>query len=57
MAVVPEHEHADISYLLGILTGKVSSIEKLLYALVGIGGGILIALIGGIVALIWRLGG
>ena len=57
MAVVPEHDHADISYLLGILTGKVSSIEKLLYALVGIGGGILIALIGGIVALIWRLGG
>ena len=57
MAVVSEHDHADISYLLGILTGKVSSIEKLLYALVGIGGGILIALIGGIVALIWRLGG
>ena len=57
MAAIPEHEHADISYLLGLLTGKVSSIEKLLYALVGIGGAILVALVGGIVALLWRIGG
>ena len=39
MAVVPEqHERADISYSLGSLTGKVSSIEKLLYTRVDIGG-------------------
>ena len=57
MAVVPEREHADISYLLGLLTGKVSSIEKVLYTLVGIGGAILVAVIGGIIALLWRLGG
>lgn len=57
MAAVSEHEHADTSYLLGLLTGKVSSIEKLLYALVGIGGAILIAVVSGIVALLWRLGG
>ena len=42
---------------MNLLIKRVSKIEKLLYALLGIGGGILIALIGGIVALIWRLGG
>ena len=57
MAVVSEHEHADIAYSMGLLTGKVSSIEKLLYTLVGIGGAMLVAVIGGIVALVWRLGG
>lgn len=57
MAVVPEHERADIAYSMGLLTGKVSSIEKLLYTLVGIGGAMLVAVIGGIVALVWRLGG
>ena len=40
-----------------LLIGKVSKIEKLIYALLGIGGGILVAVIGGIVALVWRLGG
>ena len=58
MTAAPEqHEHADISYSLGLLTGKVSSIEKLFYTLVGIGGAILVAVIGGIIALVWRLGG
>ncbi len=57
MAAVPEqHEHAHISYSLGSLMGKVSSIERLLYTLVGIGGAILVAVIGGIIALVWRLG-
>ena len=57
MTAAPEqHEHAGISYSLGLLTGKVSSIEKLLYTLVGIGGAILVAVIGGIIALVWRLG-
>ena len=57
MTAAPEqHERADISYSLGLLTGKVSSIEKLLYTLVGFGGAILVAVIGGIIALVWRLG-
>ena len=42
---------------MNLLIGKVSSIEKLLYTLVGIGGAMLVAVIGGIVVLVWRLGG
>ena len=41
---------------INLLLEKAGKIEKLLYALVGIGGGILVALVGGIVALVWRLG-
>ena len=57
VAVPKQHEHADISHSLGLLTGKVSSIAKLLYTLIGIGGAMLVAVVGGIVALVLRLGG
>ena len=42
---------------MNLLIEKAGKIEKLLYALVGIGGAILIAVVSGIVALLWRLGG
>lgn len=41
---------------MNLLIEKAGKIEKLLYALVGIGGGILVALISSIAALVWRLG-
>ena len=38
---------------MNLLIEKAGKIEKLLYALVGIGGAILIAVVSGIVALLW----
>ena len=57
MTMLELNSRGGTSYTLGLLTRKISSIENLLYALVGIGGAILVAVVGGIVELVWRLGG
>lgn len=49
--------YIDTLWSMNLLIGRVGGIEKLLYALVGIGGAIMVAVVGGIVALFWRLGG